>query len=169
MRIVLALVAPVVIVAQNQWTPAEKEHFLETARIVSEVPATSGLAHTRKYRLAKLLHLTYMTPVPVARVVDGKPAAVTWWIDGVLMDERERIDRHITPTDVSRWNAQMADIRVFDQLIYNMDRSEENLLIDRNWSAWMIDHTRAFRKWPSLRNPAAVTRCNPEFCGRSKS
>jgi hypothetical protein len=27
----------------------------------------------------------------------------------------------------------------------------------------MIDHTRAFRKWDALRNPAAVTWCPPDL------
>jgi hypothetical protein len=115
------------------------------------------------YRLAKLLHLTNMVPVSVARTVDGKPASVSWWIDGVVMDERDRIQRNIAPPDVVAWNAQMDTIRIFDQLIYNMDRSQENLLITGDWKVWMIDHTRAFRKWPTLRRPTAVTHCNPDL------
>jgi hypothetical protein len=115
------------------------------------------------YRLAKLLHLTYIVPVSVARTVDGKPSSVSWWVDGVAMDERTRVDRNIQPPDVSAWNAQMDTIRIFDQLIYNMDRSQENLLITNDWKVWMIDHTRAFRKWPTLRRPTAVTHCNPDL------
>jgi hypothetical protein len=115
------------------------------------------------YRLAKLLHLTYMVPVSVARVVDGKPASVSWWVDGVAMDEKERVTRGISPPDVVAWNAQMDTIRIFDQLIYNTDRSQENLLITGDWKVWMIDHTRAFRKWPTLRRPTAVTHCNPDL------
>jgi hypothetical protein len=115
------------------------------------------------YRLAKLLHLTSMVPVSVARTVDGKPASVSWWIDGVTMDERERAQRNIQPPDIAVWNDQMDTIRVFDQLIYNMDRSQENLLITKDWKVWMIDHTRAFRKWPTLRRPTAVTHCNPDL------
>lgn len=112
------------------------------------------------YRLARLLDLTDMVPVSVPRVVNGKPSSIDWWVDGLLMDERERVDKNIQPPDAGRWRGQMDTIRVFDQLIYNMDRSEENLLITTNWDVWMIDHTRAFRKWTSLRNPAAVTHCN---------
>lgn len=115
------------------------------------------------YRLAKLLGLTSMTPVSVARTVGGKPSAVTWWIDGVLMDERERVTKNIHPPDLERWNHQMDTVRVFDQLIYNMDRSQENLLIDNHWGVWMIDHSRSFRKWKSLRNPAAITHCAPQL------
>ena len=115
------------------------------------------------YRLAKLLGLTGMTPVSVERLVNGKRAAVTWWVDNVLMDERERISKDIQPPDREHWNRQMDTIRIFDQLIYNMDRSQENLLIDKNWNVWMIDHTRAFRKWKQLRNPAAITKCEPSL------
>lgn len=115
------------------------------------------------YRLAKLLHLTYMTPVCVARPYEGKPASFCWWIDNIQMDERDRVSQHIQPPDVARWNGQMDTIRTFDQLIYNMDRSQENLLIGNDWSVYMIDHTRSFRKWPTLRNPAAITKCNPDL------
>src|SRR5580658_1791537 len=115
------------------------------------------------YRLAKLIGLTDMVPVCVPRVVNGKPAAVDWWVDNVLMDEKERVTKTIQPPDAARWRGQMDTIRVFDQLIYNMDRSEENLLITTNWDVWMIDHSRTFRKWTSLRNPAAITHCRPEL------
>jgi hypothetical protein len=115
------------------------------------------------YRLARLLGLTSMVPVSVERVVNGKPASVTWWIDDIMMDEKERKARGLSPPDMARWNGQMDTIRIFDQLIYNMDRSEENLLIARDWSAWMIDHTRAFRTYHRLRNPAAITHCTPEL------
>lgn len=115
------------------------------------------------YRLARLLRLTGMTPPSVERTVDGKRASVTWWLDGIMMDEKERLARGIKPPDIAAWNRQMDTIRVFDQLIYNMDRSQENLLIGKDWRAYMIDHTRAFRKWPKLRNPAAITHCNPDL------
>ncbi len=44
-----------------------------------------------------------------------------------------------------------------------MDRSRENLLITTDWRVLMIDHTRAFRKWKTLRNPAAITQCRPDL------
>lgn len=113
------------------------------------------------YRLAKLLNLTDMVPVSVSRIVNGKPSSIDWWVDDVLMDERTRVEQKIRPPEMVRWNGQMDTIRIFDQLIYNMDRSEENLLITKTWDVWMIDHTRAFRKWTSLRNPAAITHCKP--------
>jgi hypothetical protein len=115
------------------------------------------------YRLARLLRLTNMVPVSVERRIGGKPVSLDWWVDDVLMDEKERVQRHIKPPDMVRWNRQMDAIRIFDQLIYNMDRSQENLLITRNWDVWMIDHTRAFRAWRTLRNPAAITHSTPDL------
>jgi hypothetical protein len=115
------------------------------------------------YRLAKLLGLADMVPPSVQRLVGGRKASVTWWLDDIAMDEKERLEKSIKPPDVAAWNRQMDSIRVFDQLIYNMDRSQENLVIARDWKAYMIDHTRAFRKWHTLRNPAAVSKCSPEL------
>ncbi len=96
------------------------------------------------YRLDKLLGLG-MVPVSVERRFKGESSAFTWWIDGVLMSERERYRQKIEVPDVEPWNRQIYCVRVFDQLIYNMDRNLGNLLITREWKLWMIDHTRAFR------------------------
>jgi hypothetical protein len=121
------------------------------------------------YRLAKLLRIDNMVPVSVSRETDGKPGSLDWWVDDFMMDERERLAKNIQPPDPVAWRRQMDIIRIFDQLIYNMDRSQENLLIGNDWHAWMIDHTRAFRQWTTLRNPAAVTHCSPELYQALKS
>lgn len=115
------------------------------------------------YRLAKLLDLTDMVPVSVERVVDDKPSAVTWWVDDILMDEKQRIEGNIRPPDIDHWTDQVNTVRTFDQLIYNMDRNRENILISTDWNIWMIDESRAFRKWPSLKNPSDITVCNPDL------
>ena len=39
---------------------------------------------------------------------------------------------------------------VFDNLIANSDRNQGNLLIDRGWNIWFIDHTRAFKRSSKL-------------------
>ena len=113
------------------------------------------------YRLDRLLSLN-MTPVSVYRVVRGKPAAVTWWVDGVWMDELERRRANRQPPDRESWEAYMCNIRVFDQLIANRDRNQENLLITGDWRVWMIDHTRAFRDSPAIREPAELLGIDPD-------
>ena len=109
------------------------------------------------YRVAKMLGMKD-TPVCVYRVVDGKPSSVCWWIDGVQFDEKTRRDKGAEPPDANRWSAQLNDIRDFDQLIDNVDRTQENLLIDKDWNLWMIDHSRSFRLTNQLRKPQNLRR-----------
>jgi hypothetical protein len=111
------------------------------------------------YRLDKLLGLN-MVPVSVERKVAGKTGAVTWWVDDVLMDEMTRTQRKIVPPDKDRWNRQMWIVRVFDQLIANTDRNLGNLVITKDWTLWMIDHTRAFRTATDLPNPKNLEKCD---------
>ena len=144
--------------ASETFVNPAKTLAVDLAGSLPVVWGATALTGVAAYRLAKLLRLTYMTPPSVPRVVEGKPSSVTWWLDGIAMDEKERLARGLKPPDIAAWNAQMDTIRVFDQLIYNMDRSQENLLIGKDWRAYMIDHTRAFRKWKTLRNPAATWR-----------
>jgi hypothetical protein len=51
-------------------------------------------------------------------------------------------------------------MRVFDQLIFNVDRNLTNLLILKNWDIEMIDHSRAFRLSHNLENVKNLGRCD---------
>ena len=75
----------------------------------------------------------------------GTRGAFTWWIDDIKMDEADRLKEKLTPPDLDKWNQQMQLVRLFDQLIANVDRNLTNLLIGNDWNVWAIDHTRAFR------------------------
>jgi hypothetical protein len=110
------------------------------------------------YRLDRLLGLG-MVPVTVARE-EGKAASYTWWVDDVLMNEKTRLKTNVRSPDVAAWNAQMYALRIFDQLIYNFDRNVGNLVIDTQWRIWMIDHSRAFKKFKTLKSPKNLgSRC----------
>jgi hypothetical protein len=111
------------------------------------------------YKLDRLLGLR-MTPVSVPRKYGGSSSCFTWWVDDVLMLELDRFNRKVEPPDVNAWNQQLEVVRVFDQLIYNTDRNLGNLVIDKKWRVWMIDHTRAFRTSHDLREPRNLTRCD---------
>jgi len=50
-------------------------------------------------------------------------------------------------------------MRVFDELIQNRDRNRGNILWTKDWTLWMIDHTRAFRTGKELLRPDQLTRC----------
>ena len=110
------------------------------------------------YRLARLLGLDNV-PVSVERRVEGKPSAVTWWIDDVLMDEGGRRKKPPTGWLSTRTAAQIHVMRVFDELISNSDRNAGNQLWTTDGDMWMIDHTRAFRLDKKLRTPRLLERC----------
>jgi hypothetical protein len=111
------------------------------------------------YRLDKILGLN-MIPVSVERKVGGKTSAITWWVDDKMFDEVDRKKQGVDPPNKDAWNQQMYAVRVFDQLIYNTDRNLGNLVIDKQWRMWMIDHTRAFRIATSLKNDKDLVMCD---------
>ena len=111
------------------------------------------------YRLAKLIGLTTV-PMSVERTVEGKVAAVTWWVDDVQMDEKERMKTKTLGPDPVRTNKQIQIMRVWDELIQNRDRNQGNILWTNDWTMWLIDHTRAFRLNNNLLKPEQLSRCD---------
>jgi hypothetical protein len=74
------------------------------------------------------------------------------------MDELGRRTKKIEPPDPNQWTEQLDDVKVFDQLIYNTDRNQGNLLIGKDWTLYMIDHSRAFREHHTLKDPKVLRR-----------
>jgi hypothetical protein len=105
----------------------------------------------------------------VKRRFKTKEGSFTWWIDDVLMDEQGRSESNTTPPDQKYWQAQNDQIRVFDALIANVDRNQGNLLIDKQWKVWMIDHTRAFRLTDEPKNLRALLRCEKTLFASMKA
>jgi hypothetical protein len=117
------------------------------------------------YRLAQLLGLDNV-PMSVLRTVNGKPAAVTWWLDDVAMEEGDR--QKMKPVPVGPNPARTAGyihiLRVFDELIQNRDRNAGNFIWTKDWTMWMVDHTRAFRLGKNLLKPELLQRCERSLC-----
>lgn len=120
------------------------------------------------WKLARLLGLEDMVPPSVKRSFDGKPASFTWWIEDVKMDEEERRAKNLQPPDQDGWNRDNNVMQVFDQLIYNTDENQTNMVIDGNWHLWLIDHTRAFRVHKSLKNPAVLKMVDRSMLAKMK-
>jgi hypothetical protein len=107
------------------------------------------------YRLGKMIGIENI-PMSVERELDGKLGSMTWWLDNIWMTEAERRDRSIKPPASQFWVDELNIVRVFDQLIYNTDRNQGNLLITPEWKVWMIDHTRAFRTAVAMQKKNAL-------------
>ena len=117
----------------------------------------SYLYNVAAYRLAVLLGIDNV-PMSVLRGVDGRRAAVTWWVDDVAMTEAERIEQRTLGPDPARTSRQFYTQYVFDELIQNRDRNQGNMLWTTDWKMWLIDHTRAFRQDVELTKPEQLTR-----------
>jgi hypothetical protein len=101
------------------------------------------------YLLDRILGLD-MVPVAVLRKIDGTEGAVIDWVSGAI-NEKERIDRKVSPPDPVEFVNQQAVMRLFDALILNVDRNAGNELVTtEDWKVHLIDHSRAFRFWKDL-------------------
>lgn len=103
------------------------------------------------YELDKLLGLG-MVPTTVERNFEGKDGSVQFWIENA-MTEKVRKEKQLEPPDPHRWNQQISKVRVFDNLIYNIDRNLGNMLITADWKIYMIDHSRSFKSLDVLKSP----------------
>jgi len=123
------------------------------------------------YRIDRMLGLG-MIPVTVVRRDERSQrlASYTWWVDDVLMVERERYEKKMPAPNPTEWNRQIFVVRVFDQLIYNFDRNLGNLVIDKDWRIWMIDHTRAFKVFKELREEKNLSAtCEADLLARLRT
>jgi hypothetical protein len=111
------------------------------------------------YELSKLLGLDDMMPVTVERKYRGDPGACSWWLS-VKMDEKQRTEKHIEIPDPDAWNKQLRKMTVFGNLVYDMDRNQTNVLITEDWHLYMIDFSRAFRLYTTLKNPKSLVQCD---------
>jgi len=91
------------------------------------------------YELDRILGLN-MVPVTVERRIGDHLASVQLWADGRPLSEIGKQD----PRDPGEWSRQVRRQRVFDDLIANIDRTTENIIVDGDWNLILIDHSRAF-------------------------
>ena len=103
------------------------------------------------YELDKLLGLN-MVPVTVERNYNGKKGMLQWWVKNA-MTEKDRKEKGMEPVDPDQWNQAIYKVRLFDNLVHNMDRNLGNLLITDDWKVWMIDHSRCFKNSEELKSP----------------
>jgi hypothetical protein len=119
------------------------------------------------YELSRLLGLDNVPPA-ILRKLRGKRGSLQAWVENA-MNETSRVSDNITAPDKVLWSKQMWNMRVFDNLIYNTDRNQGNILYDGDWKLWLIDHGRAFRREKKLRTPALVVQCGRKLWEKLKS
>jgi hypothetical protein len=113
----------------------------------TEVPA---------YELDKLIGLK-MVPTAVSRTYRNTDGALIAWVD-LGMSEADRLKKQLIPPDPAAWSQNMANVQLFDNLIYNIDRHSNNIWITKNWDIILIDHSRSFRPFDELRTESQLRR-----------
>jgi hypothetical protein len=113
----------------------------------NEVPA---------YELDKMLGLK-MVPVAISRTYQNREGALIAWVD-LGMSEADRLKKQLTPPNPGDWSQKMANVQLFDNLIYNIDRHSNNIYITKDWNVILIDHSRAFRTFSELRTENELRR-----------
>ncbi len=96
------------------------------------------------YRLDKLIDYR-MVPVSVERTINGKTGSLSFWVDDLinLLDKNEQ---GVQATGYCSIKLQHDLMWVFDALIYNDDRTQQNVTyIKSTWKLVLIDHSRGFR------------------------
>lgn len=102
-------------------------------------------AEIAAYALDRLLEM-HMVPPVVERTVDGKLGAAVMWIEQTKGWDKNKPAQGPEPG----WSKQISRMKMFDQLIGNIDRNQGNLLYDADWHLFLIDHSRAFTARKSL-------------------
>jgi len=94
------------------------------------------------YKLDRLLGLD-MVPVTVSRTIDGRRGILQFWVDDSI-SLRTMLEQKLQPAGWCDVAPQYNLMNVFDILIHNTDRTQENALLTREWMLVLIDHSRAF-------------------------
>lgn len=120
----------------------------------------SYLNQVAAFEVSRLLGFTNVSPT-VLREVKGKKGSVGLWIENTI-NELDMSSKGLTPPEekIPRINRIKDNMRVFDNLINNIDRNRSNILYDNNWQLWLIDHTRAFGQEKRLLKPKEIRRCS---------
>ena len=101
------------------------------------------------YRLDRLLDLQ-VVPVTVEREIEGRRGSLQFWVEG-LINWRTVAEQGLEPGDWCAMEPQYQLLKVFDALIYNLDRTQENLTFEKSdWILVLIDHSRAFAGKPRI-------------------
>lgn len=111
------------------------------------------------FEISQMLGIGRVPPT-VQRDIDGTSGTLQIWLEATIT-ELELIEQDKEhPPDDERWFQQRQVMYLLDNLIGNSDRNQGNLLIDRRWTLWFIDHTRAFRRASRLLYPNQLSACD---------
>jgi hypothetical protein len=100
-----------------------------------------------------------MVPATVKRKIEARDGSMQWFVES-MMPEADRLAKKLVAPDAESWSQQTFDTRLFDQLIANVDRHLNNILVTKEFNLRLVDHSRAFRPNRALKDPDSLQRFN---------
>lgn len=94
------------------------------------------------YKLDRLLGLD-MVPVTVPRTLNSHRGVLQFWVEDAI-NVRKMLEQGLQPSGWCPQAPQYNLMNVFDILIHNTDRTQENAIFTKDWMLVLIDHSRAF-------------------------
>ena len=135
----------------------EKKHGVTQLANGSEINfQDSWQLEIAAYQVDRIIGLK-MVPATVERNYNGKTGSLQWWVQSA-MSEADRRKNEVKPPDVEKWNQTYLKMVLFDNLICNVDRHLNNLLVTKDFDIRLIDHSRSFRQWKELRETKLLNR-----------
>lgn len=120
------------------------------------------------FELARLLGLDTVPPATSRTLRRFGAGSIQLWIEDA-MTELERQEQEIEPPDQTRFNRQMQNMVVFDNLVHNIDRNAGNIVIGPDWKIWYIDCTRCFARSHELYRPERIGSLDRKLWGALKA
>ena len=101
-------------------------------------------------------------PATIERYINNNVGSLQWWVQSAMSEEGRR-KQNLEPPDRDAWDKEWLKMYLFDQLIANVDRHMNNILITADWDLRLIDHSRSFRTTKELKDPKLFTRFSREL------
>jgi len=120
------------------------------------------------YELDKLLQLNMVPPTVEREYKNDKGAAVMWASPTRSFKEfGGKGAPDAPPIYAAAWAKQIAQAKMFDNLINNLDPNLGNWLVDPSWNLILIDHTRAFTGGTTMIHQ--MTHIDPDLWARMRA
>jgi len=118
-------------------------------------------AEIAAYKLDRMLELNMVPPV-IERKMSRITGAMVYWIENTKPWDVNKPPSSPDP----EWSRRVSRMRLFDQLVLNIDRNAGNLLYDDDWHLFLIDHSRAFTERREIKGPAVPARIDRALWNR---
>jgi hypothetical protein len=118
-------------------------------------------AEIAAYKLDRMLALNMVPPI-VERRIGARTGAAVLWVENTRGWNVKEPPQGPEPA----WSRQLTRMKMFDQLIANIDRNQGNLIYDHDWHLFLIDHSRAFTRKRDLSGIPPLGRVDRQLWNR---